>query len=91
MDIDDWRAKIDDVDLSLLKLLNERACYTLEIGKIKKRERLPLFSPARERKIFDRLIAQNPGPLPHAAVRRLFERVLDENRSLEKEIMGGEE
>lgn len=91
MDIDDWRAKIDEVDLRLLQLLNERARYTLEIGKIKKRERLPVFSPERERKIFDRLIAHNPGPLPDAAVRGLFERVLDENRSLEKEIMGGDE
>jgi len=91
MDIDDWRAKIDEVDLRILALLNERARYALEIGKIKKCDRLPLFKPEREQKILERLVAHNPGPLPDAAVRRLFERVLDENRSLEKEIMSGEE
>lgn len=87
MDLENWRAKIDEVDLHILKLLNERARYSLEIGRLKKRERLPLFSPAREREIFNRLIAHNSGPLPDTGVRRLFERVLDESRSLEKVAM----
>ena len=91
MDIEDWRTKIDEVDMKLLELFNERSRYALEIGKIKKRERLPVFSPERERKIFDRLIAANSGPLSDAAVRRLFERIVDENRSLEKEVIGAEE
>jgi len=91
MDIDDWRAKIDEVDIQLLELFNERSRYALEIGKIKKSERLPIFSPERERKIFERLIAANRGPLSDAAVRRLFERILDENRSVEKEVVSTNE
>jgi len=91
MDIEYWRAKIDEVDTRLLELFNERSRYALEIGKIKKQERLPVFSPERERKIFERLLAGNPGPLSDAAVRRLFERIVDENRSLEKEVIGAEE
>ncbi len=87
MEIDGWRRQIDEIDSRLLELLNERARYSVEIGKIKKRLGLPIFSPERERKIFERLLAANTGPLSEAAVRRLFERIVDENRSLEKAVM----
>jgi chorismate mutase-like protein len=87
MEIDGWRRRIDELDSRLLELLNERARYSVEIGKIKKRLGLPIFSPERERKIFERLLAANTGPLSEAAVRRLFERIVDENRSLEKAVM----
>jgi len=88
MDIDEWRMKIDDVDLQLLKLLNQRAGYALEIGRIKKQRQIPVYSPEREQQIFARVTAVNAGPLSNAAVRRLFERIIDENRTLEKEAVG---
>jgi len=85
MHIDDWRARIDAVDLKILELLNERARYSLEIGKIKHRMNLPVYAPERERAIYERVELANPGPLTCAAVRRLFERIIDESRRLEKE------
>jgi chorismate mutase len=83
MDIDDWRARIDAVDLKILDLLNERASYSLAIGAIKKRLRLPIYMPEREKQIYARLEQENNGPLSNAAVRRLFERIIDESRRLE--------
>jgi chorismate mutase-like protein len=85
MDIDDWRARIDAVDLKILDLLNERARYSLEIGAIKQRLHLPIYMPEREKRIYARLEHVNNGPLSHAAVRRLFERIIDESRRLEAE------
>ena len=85
MDIDDWRERIDAVDLKILELLSKRASYCIEIGKIKQRKNLPIYMPERENQIYQRVEAANPGPLSRAAVRRLFERIIDESRRLEAE------
>jgi chorismate mutase len=85
MHIDDWRERIDAVDLKILELLNERARFSLEIGKIKHRLNLPVYVPEREHAIYARMEHANQGPLTAAAVRRLFERIIDESRRLEKE------
>lgn len=85
MDIEDWRVRIDEVDLKILGLLNQRADYSLEIGEIKQRRHLPIYVPEREKQIYDRLEQLNSGPLSNAAVRRLFERIIDESRRLESE------
>ncbi len=50
MDIDDWRKKIDEINLKILELLNERAEYVIEIGKLKKQSGAPLYSAERENK-----------------------------------------
>ncbi len=83
MKIDDWRERIDVIDLKLLEMLNERARCSLEIGKIKQQLHLPIYMPERENQIYQRLQEANQGPLAAAAVRRLFERIIDESRRLE--------
>ncbi len=84
-DIDHWRERIDEVDAQLLKLLSDRASYALEIGRIKHEKNLPIYVPEREKWIYENLERINGGPLSNAAVRRLFERIIDESRRLEKE------
>ena len=87
MEIADWRKKIDRADEALLDLLNKRAQYSLEIGKIKKAAGMAVYDPKREEQIFLRLEKLNAGPLSQQAVRRLFERIIDESRHIEKEIV----
>lgn len=84
MDIADWRRRIDEVDAQLLRLLNERARYVVEIGHFKRAHNLNLHDPAREAQIIRTAIANNPGPLDNEAVQRLFERIIDESRRLER-------
>ncbi len=84
MDVTDWRKKIDEIDRQLLALLNERARCVLEIGAIKKRTGTPVHEPAREREILENVTRANGGPLDHEAVKRLFERIIDEGRSIER-------
>ena len=84
MGIDEIRKRIDRMDDELLRIFNERAGLALAIGEIKKRLGLPVYDPAREKRIFLRMKEANPGPLDDGAIVRLFERVVDESRRLER-------
>lgn len=84
MTIDDIRKRIDAIDHELLSKFNERASLALAIGEIKKVEGLPIYDPSREKRIFEAMTKINPGPLDNEAIVRLFERVIDESRSLER-------
>lgn len=84
MSIEDWRRKIDEIDQKLIELLNERARCALEIGREKRLTGLPIYQPEREQEILENVERTNQGPLEDKAIRRLFERILDEARSLER-------
>lgn len=80
----DWRQRIDDIDLQLVKLFNERTQCAIEIGHIKKRLGLEIYSPSREAQVISNVSNANTGPLDAEAIRRLFERVIDEARRIER-------
>jgi chorismate mutase len=84
LDIDQIRQEIDRLDSELLRIFNERAGLALKIGEIKKERGLAVYDPDREKRIFQRMQQNNPGPLEDGAIIRLFERVIDESRRLER-------
>ncbi|GBC77807.1 P-protein [bacterium HR08] len=84
MDIEDWRRMIDEIDAQLVELLNRRSRCAIEIGKLKRAQNLPVYSPEREREVLERVRRLNRGPLDDEALRRLFERIIDESRRLER-------
>ncbi len=88
-DIGRWRGRIDDLDRSILTHLNERARCSLAIGEIKRRLRRPVYDPEREADCVRNVLEANRGPLEDAAIRRLFERIIDESRRLERLATGG--
>jgi len=79
-----FREEIDRIDSELLTIFNRRATLALQIGRIKKTLQLPVYDPSREKRIFERMQRDNPGPLEDGAIVRLFERVIDESRRLER-------
>lgn len=87
-EIDRWRERIDAVDRKIVELLNERSRCALAIGAHKNRLGLAIYDPAREEEIVRQAIVGNEGPLEDAAIRRLFERILDESRRLERTAAG---
>jgi chorismate mutase len=91
VDINEIRKRIDLLDDVLLRIFNERARLALEIGHAKKELNLPVFDPAREKRIFNRMKDDNPGPLDNEAIVRMFERVVDESRRLERIMSHKEE
>jgi len=89
--LDDLRSDIDRVDEVLVRLLNERARVACEIGRVKKELGIGVYQPAREKEVLDhvRNIAVE-GPLGPDAIARLFERIIDEARRLERRVVHGE-
>ncbi|HEV8432223.1 MAG TPA: chorismate mutase [Thermoanaerobaculia bacterium] len=79
------RDAIDRVDEVIVKLLNQRAKYACEIGEIKSILDLPIYVPEREKQVLAHAEEVNAGPLDPSAVRRLFERIIDESRRVERE------
>ena len=90
VEIGEIRKRIDLLDDVLLRIFNERARLALEIGRRKQDEGLPVYDPIREKRIFARMKGDNPGPLDDGAIVRLFERVVDESRRLERIRSQGE-
>ncbi len=78
------RAKIDQIDVAILDLLNQRTKVVEDIGRAKENSGLPIYEPKREDDVFRNVTAHNHGPLPEDALKRIFERIMDEMRSLQR-------
>lgn len=83
-DLADCRKRIDTLDIQILELLNRRTAIVEEIGRIKEELGMPIYEPKREDDVFHNVTANNSGPLPPDAVKRLFERIIDEMRTLQR-------
>jgi chorismate mutase len=83
-DIDDLRKRIDLLDESLVRLLNARAACALEIGRLKREMGIPIYQPDREKDVLNHVQSLNNGPLDDQVIKRLFERIIDEARHLER-------
>ena len=82
--ITDLRSKMDGLDAELVRLLNERAAYASQIGRLKNLVGLEIYQPDREVEVLTNAKLHNQGPLPDDGVARLFERIIDETRRLER-------
>jgi chorismate mutase len=78
------RRRIDELDLRILELLNERTRVVEEIGRAKRVLQLPIYEPRREDEVYANVTSHNGGPLPADAVKRVFERIIDEMRTVQK-------
>jgi chorismate mutase len=83
--ISKFRVEIDTIDEELVRLLNSRAVSATKIGHIKREYNVPVYVPSREEEVIDHVQGVNKGPLSGDALRRLFERIIDESRRLERE------
>ena len=79
------RAKIDLIDVKLVELLNQRASAVQEIGRAKEAANLAVYEPKREDDVFRNVLGANSGPLTGDALKRVFERIIDEMRTLQKQ------
>jgi len=84
----DCRRRIDQVDIKIVELLNERTEIVHEIGRIKRQLSMPIYEPKREDQVFQNVTTNNPGPLTPEALKRIFERIIDEMRTIQQKKMG---
>lgn len=89
MDVAEWRKKIDELDRRLVALLSERAQAAVEIGRLKRHTDLPIYEPDRERIVFENVQRANQGPLPGQDLVRIFERIMDVMRNIQREEIVG--
>jgi chorismate mutase len=89
--LDEIRLDIDRVDEVLVRLLNERARCVCEIGRLKKEGGIEIYQPDREKDVLNHVRAiATEGPLGPDAIARLFERIIDEARRLERRVVHGD-
>ena len=81
------REHIDDLDRRLVALLNERTAIVERIGQVKKEAQMPVYEPKREDAVYSNITASNQGPLSNDALQRIFERIMDEMRKIQKARM----
>jgi chorismate mutase len=82
--LEGYRVAIDALDLRLLELLNERTRVVENIGRVKREAKLPIYEPKREDQVFANITTHNGGPLTPEAVKRIFERIIDEMRTIQR-------
>jgi chorismate mutase-like protein len=85
--LDEFRVQIDSVDRRIVELLNERTRVVEDIGRVKREARLPIYEPKREDQVYANITQSNQGPLEQGAVRRIFERIIDEMRQIQRARM----
>jgi chorismate mutase len=88
--LDQCRHAIDELDRRLVDLLNERTAVVEVIGRIKQNLTLAIYEPKREEQVYANVLQHNRGPMPDEAVRRIFERIIDEMRTIQKLRMLGQ-
>jgi len=82
--LEEYRLLIDDVDRRIVALLNERTAVVENIGRVKREAHLPIYEPKREDQVFANITGANQGPLTNHSVRGIFERIIDEMRSIQR-------
>lgn len=85
----DCRKEIDAIDRRLVGLLNERSRVVERIGEVKRNVQMPVYEPKREDEVYANIEAATEGPITKEAIRRIFERIIDEMRTLQRTRMEG--
>src|ERR1700722_1573869 len=85
--LDEIRQDIDTIDEQLVTLLNSRVALAQEVGRVKGKDGRPFFTPERERKIYDKLQATNPGPLQNRQLAAIYREIISAAIAAEKPLV----
>lgn len=84
MEIEDYRNRIDDIDKTIGALLNERLNACMEIGKIKKQEKLDVTDSSREEQILQNVSEFGDCKETQHAIREIYKKIFEESKKLQK-------
>ena len=82
--LSECRERINELDRQLVDLLNARTRIVEDIGRIKRDCGMGIYEPKREEEVLRNIAQHNQGPMAHDAARRIFERIIDEMRTLQR-------
>lgn len=86
VDLDALRARIDQLDATLVKLLNERAQVVVTVGQAKVRDGLPIYVPDRESAVLKKIVGQSEGPLPARTLEGIWRELMSGSFQLERPL-----
>src|ERR1700719_4409025 len=84
-ELDQLRTRVDELNLELLKLINERAQLVQEIGQVKGGQGVYRYDPVRERKMLDIIKEKNDGPFDNATIEHIFKEIFKAGLDLQKD------
>jgi chorismate mutase len=87
LSLDALREEIDKIDEVIVRLLDRRARCAYSIGRIKKEQGATIYEPQREAAVIAHIKEVNTnlgGPLDETAIVRLYERIIDEARRIQR-------
>ncbi|QBP40633.1 bifunctional 3-deoxy-7-phosphoheptulonate synthase/chorismate mutase [Paenisporosarcina antarctica] len=74
-ELDNLRSNVDELNLEILRLINERAAVVQEIGKVKEKQGVNRYDPLRERHMLNLIKENNTGLLPQSTVDHIFKEI----------------
>ncbi|MFA5165639.1 MAG: prephenate dehydratase [Candidatus Omnitrophota bacterium] len=86
MELEKLRRKIDLLDRKIIQLLNSRAQLSNRIGRLKAKANKSAYSPDRERIVYEKVAAQNEGPLTNEALQAVYREIMSGCLALEKPL-----
>jgi chorismate mutase/prephenate dehydratase len=81
--LQELREKVDRLDSGIIRLLNERAAVSVEIGRIKREAGWEVCDPSREERIYRNLAENHGGILPGSALREIFREIISASCALQ--------
>lgn len=84
-ELDNLRNKVDEINLQLLQLLNERAKVVKKIGEQKKVHGVKRFDPVRERQVLDTIAENNEGPFETSTLQHIFKTIFQASLELQED------
>lgn len=79
------RQQADELNLQILKLINERGAVVKEIGKAKEAQGVNRFDPVRERTMLNNIIENNDGPFENSTIQHIFKEIFKAGLELQEE------
>lgn len=85
-EVEDLRCRIDELDSSILELINSRLELAQAIGKKKASDGRVVYRPEREAMILNKLCQINKGPLSNSQLKKLFREIISISRNTESQL-----
>ncbi|AKG36386.1 bifunctional 3-deoxy-7-phosphoheptulonate synthase/chorismate mutase [Paenibacillus durus] len=82
-ELEQLRNRLDEINSELLALISERATVVRDIGVVKEKQGVPKFDPEREKKMLEKLVAENKGPFTESTIRTLFKQIFKASLDLQ--------
>ena len=83
IDLDSLRVQIDALDERLIRTLTERAEVVVQVGRTKRDDGSPIYAPDREKRVLERVLGMNNGPLSDRTVEAIYRELMSGSFSLE--------